>query len=106
MSVNHFPYLLIVTNPENNRGIQVVSGSHQNLITCSLGYCQSSLKISCKSVRKLLRKAANKQTDKQRRLHNPLGEGNDATRRSVHGGRAVPTSETSVCRQSSRRSFL
>jgi len=33
---------------------------HQNLIACSLANCQPSLKISCKSVRKFLRKVANK----------------------------------------------
>jgi len=38
---------------------------HQNLIFCSLAHCQRSLKISCKSVRKFLRKVANRQTDKQ-----------------------------------------
>jgi len=41
---------------------------HQNLIICSLAHCQPSLKISCKSVRKLLRKVANRQTEKQRWL--------------------------------------
>ena len=41
------------------------SDSHQNLIVCSLAHCQPSLKISCKSVRKFLRKLANRQTDKQ-----------------------------------------
>jgi len=41
---------------------------HQNLIVCSPAHCEPSLKISCKSARKLLRKVANKQTDKQRRL--------------------------------------
>ena len=38
---------------------------HQNLIICSLAHCQPSLKISCKSVRKFLRKVANKQTERQ-----------------------------------------
>jgi len=38
----------------------------QSLIICSLAHCQPSLKISCKSVRKFLRK------DKQRRLHRPI----------------------------------
>ena len=38
---------------------------HQNLIICSLAHCQALLKMSCKSVRKLLRKAANKRTDTQ-----------------------------------------
>ena len=44
----------------------------QNLIICSLTHCQSSLKMSCKSVWKFL----HKQTDKQRRLHILLGGGN------------------------------
>jgi len=38
---------------------------HQNLTICSLAHCQPSLKISCKSVRKFLRKVANRQTDRQ-----------------------------------------
>ena len=38
---------------------------HQNLISSSLAHCQPSLKISCKSVRKFLRKIANRQTDRQ-----------------------------------------
>ena len=38
---------------------------HQNLITCSVAHCQPSLKISCKSVRKFLRKVANRETDIQ-----------------------------------------
>ena len=59
---------------------------HQNLIICSLAHCQPSLKISYKSVWKLLRKVVNRQTDrqtyrqtdKQRRLHNLLGGGNNS----------------------------
>jgi len=38
---------------------------HQNLIICSLAHCQPSLKISCKSVWKFLRKVANRQTNRQ-----------------------------------------
>ena len=38
---------------------------HQNSNICSLGHCQPSAKISCKSVRKFLRKVANRQTDKR-----------------------------------------
>jgi len=34
---------------------------HQNLTICSLAHCQPSLKMSCKSVQKFLRKVANKQ---------------------------------------------
>ena len=37
----------------------------QNLIIYSLAHCQPSLKISCKSVQKFLRKVANRQRDKQ-----------------------------------------
>jgi len=57
---------------------------HQHLTICSLAHCQPSVKISCKSVRKFLRKVANKQTvrqtDKQRRKHNLtfLGGSNNA----------------------------
>jgi len=52
---------------------------HQNLIICLLAHCQPFLKISCKSVQKFLRKVANRQTDKQRRLHKLilLGGGNE-----------------------------
>jgi len=41
---------------------------HQNLIICSVAHCPPSLTISCKSVRKFLRKVPNsqdRQTDKQ-----------------------------------------
>jgi len=38
---------------------------HQNLIICSLAHCQPSLKISCKSLPKLLRLVANRQTNRQ-----------------------------------------
>jgi len=53
---------------------------HQNLTICSVAHCQPSLKILYKSVQKFLRKTANrqKQTDKQRRLHNLLDRGNQA----------------------------
>ena len=63
MSINHFPYLRIVTNPENN--IDSYLDCCQNLIICSLAHCQPSLKISCKSIWKFLHKVANRQTDKQ-----------------------------------------
>jgi len=52
---------------------------NQNLIICSLGHCQPSLKISRKSIQKFLCKVANtanKQTNKQRQKHNLLGGGN------------------------------
>ena len=38
---------------------------HQNLITCSMAHCQPSLKLSRKSVWKLLHKVAKRQTDQQ-----------------------------------------
>jgi len=42
---------------------QSIPDRHQNLITCSLAHYHPSLKISCKSVPKLLRKVANRQTN-------------------------------------------
>jgi len=54
---------------------------HQNLIISSFPICQPSLKISCKSVRKFVRKVANRQqTDKQRQKHILLGGSNDSSR--------------------------
>jgi len=47
---------------------------------CSLAHCQPSLKFSCKSVQKFLHKVANRQTDKQRRLHILLGGGKNQFR--------------------------
>ena len=49
---------------------------HQNLIVCSLAHCQPSLKISCKSLANFMQSCiqTNKQTHKQRRLHNSLAE--------------------------------
>ena len=38
---------------------------HQNLIIGSLAHCQPSMKISCKSVLKFLRKVANRQTNRE-----------------------------------------
>ena len=38
---------------------------HQNLTICSLAHCQPSLKISCISVQKFLRKVANRQSNSQ-----------------------------------------
>jgi len=49
---------------------------HQNLVICALAHCQPSLKVSCKSVQTFLRKVANGQTNRQRRLHILLGGGN------------------------------
>jgi len=46
-----------MTNPDPDR--------HQNLTVCSLARCQPSLKISCKSVLKFLRKVAKRQTNTQ-----------------------------------------
>jgi len=38
---------------------------HQNLTLCSLANCQPTQKMSCKSVPKVLRKVANRQTSRQ-----------------------------------------
>ena len=61
---------------------------HQNTIVCSVAHCQSSLKISCKSVLKFLHKVADRQTDrqtdKQRRLHSLLGGGNKMRKSIIH----------------------
>ena len=43
---------------------------HQNLTICSLAHCQSSLKISCKSVGKFLRKVANSYMTNRQTNHN------------------------------------
>jgi len=59
---------------------------YQNLIICSLAHCQRSLKISCKSVSKVLRKVANKQTDKQGRLHILLGGCNNFKSDCIQSG--------------------
>jgi len=51
----------------------------QNLIICSLAHCQPSLKTSCKSAQKFLRKVASRQRDKHRPLHHILlGGGKNA----------------------------
>jgi len=47
-----------------------------------VAHCQPSPNISCKSVPKVLCKVANRQTDKQRRLHIVLGGGNKRRRQS------------------------
>jgi len=60
----HFPYLPTVTNPENKPLYPDGDPDrHQNLIICSLAHYQPSLKMSCKRVRKFLRKVANRQTN-------------------------------------------
>ena len=38
---------------------------HQNIIICSLAYCQSSMKISCKSIWKFLHKVAERQRNRR-----------------------------------------
>ena len=50
-----------------------------------MAHCQPFLKMSCKSVQKFLRKVANEQRDKQRRLHNLLGGGNETLSRYKSG---------------------
>ena len=63
MSFNHFPYIPIVMNPENNPYIKtVIRIATRIYYICSMTHCQPSLKISYKSVRKFLRKVANNQT--------------------------------------------
>jgi len=47
------------------RNLIPIRDRHQYLIVCSLAHCQPSLKISCKSVQKFLRKVANIQTKRQ-----------------------------------------
>ena len=64
---------------------------HQNLIVCSLAHYQSSLKISCKSYRKILCKFANRRTDKQRRKQN---EGNNLILSTHECSISVPNSWT------------
>ena len=61
--VNHFPYLPIVTNPENNRCIQMWTRLPPKFNHLFIGPLLTPLKISCKSVRKFLRKVANRQTN-------------------------------------------
>jgi len=79
---------------------------HQNLIICSLAHCQSSLKISCKSVRKFLRNVDNRQTDRQtdrqRRLHNLLGGGNNGATIAFQnvGSKFVRPRSAEQCQQS------
>jgi len=53
---------------------------HQNLIICSLAYCQPSMKISCKSVWTFLHQVANRQTNKQRQKHILLSGRKNATK--------------------------
>ena len=53
------------------------------------GHCQPFPKILCKSVRKFLRKVANRQTDKQRRLHILHGGGNEQEAQLWHKKRAT-----------------
>ena len=68
MSVHHFPYLPIVTNPENNPLYpDGDSDHHRNFTICSSAHCPPSLKISCKSVWKFLHKVANRQTNNDKK---------------------------------------
>jgi len=64
-SVNRFPYLPVVTNPENNPCIQTVIRIATNFNHLFIGPLPTFPENSYKSVRKFLRKVANKQTDKQ-----------------------------------------
>ena len=67
VSVNHFMYHDPNSDESEKQSLYPDSDSdrHQNLIVYLTAHCQPSLKISCKSVRKFLRKVANRQTDKQ-----------------------------------------
>jgi len=67
---------------------------YQNLTICSLAHYQSSLKISCKSDGKILCKVANRRTDKQRRKHNVVGEGNNLILSTHECKVSVPNSWT------------
>jgi len=68
-----------MTNPVNNPCIQTVLWITTKLNHLFIGLLPTFLKISRKSVWKLLSKVANRETDrqtnKQRRKHNLLGEG-------------------------------
>jgi len=64
MSVNHFPNLRIVMNPENNPCIQNDRDRHRNLVICLLAHCQPSLTISRKCLWKFLCKVANRHATK------------------------------------------
>ena len=76
MSINHSPYLPIVTNPEKQSlHPDGDLDRHQNLIICSLAHCQPSLKISCKYIWKFLHKVVNRQTNNEE--SNLLGRGNN-----------------------------
>jgi len=62
------PRHILPVSRSGSRGVAIQirdSDRHQNLIICSLAHCQPSLKISCKSVGKFLRKVADRQTNKQ-----------------------------------------
>ena len=83
MSVNHFPYLPIVTKPENNPCIQMIRIATKITAFVHWPNCQPSLKISCKFFRKFLRKVINRHTNKQRRLHILVGGGNWSVQSSV-----------------------
>ena len=59
----------------------------RNLIVCSLSHCQPSLKISCKSVWKFLRKVANRQTDRQTNNNENITSLAEVTKRNrIHVG--------------------
>ena len=70
---------------------------HQYLIICSLAHCQPSVKILWKSVRKFLRKVANRQTNKQRRKHVLLGGGKNNRRNCCNSGLNWAVQNTRRC---------
>jgi len=63
-------HVLPVSRHESGSGsvsesVCVIRIATKTLIVLSLAHCQTSVKISCKSVRTFLQKVSNKQTDKQ-----------------------------------------
>ena len=72
------PYAESVRDDESGKQSLYPDGDrnrHQHLTVSSLAHCQPSLKISSKSVRKFLRKVANRQTNKQPQSISFLVEG-------------------------------
>jgi len=69
---------------------------HQNLIVCSVAHCQPSVKISCKSAWKFLRKVANRQPNKQGRLDILLGGGNNNSNVNIYNAVATTIAIVSV----------
>ena len=62
-AVNHFPYLQVVANPENNPCIQTVTRSSLKCKQLFTGALLTFHEHFMQTVRKFLRKVANKQTN-------------------------------------------